>query len=337
MEDMVVSVNPIDNGEPGIAQLGHVTLSTPDIEKSLWFYRDLLGMEEVARDGDKTYLRAYQEHEHHSIVLQDSNKSELVHTAFRTRRPEDVEIYARRLHDQGIEVVEAPAGTKKGQGDAIRFFAPHSGQPTELFYDIEKPLAPEALRSNLISNTSKRRGLGVRRIDHVNLHCAGENVGPAEAWLQQNLGFKRREALVVPGGPTIATWNSVTPQVHDVALVGHWNNENAQLHHVALNLENFSDSLTAADILAENDIQIDLGPAKHGVGQAMYLYVRDPGSGHRIELYSGGYMIFAPDWEPVNWTPEQFGSALTWYGEPFPAQDFSHKMTATTSAVSKLI
>jgi catechol 2,3-dioxygenase len=321
--------------KPEIAQLGSATISTPNIEKSLWFFKDLLGMEEVERDGDSVYLRAFQEHEHHSLILKDSNVAELESFSLRTKRPEDVEGFARQLHADGIEVVEAPAGTKKGQGDSIRFFMPHGGHPVEIFYDIEKPKAPEAIKSHLPSNSSTRRGLGVRRIDHMNLHTALEEVRPAEQFLRESLGFKRRESFGVPDGPLFASWTSVTPQVHDVAMVANPGNQQGQLHHIAFNIENYADSLTAADVFRDHDVQIDLGPGKHGIGQAMFLYVRDPGSGHRIELYAGGYLIFAPDWEPIEWDADSFGDGLTWYGEPFPMSD--HKMSETTSSTKKLI
>jgi len=324
------------NEQPRIAQLGHVTLSTPDIEKSLWFFRDILGMEEVARDGNKAYLRSYQEHEHHSLVLVDSNVAELEHVSLRTARPEDVELYARQLHNSGVEVVEIPKGDKQGQGDAIRFFMPHGGHPIELFYEIEKPNAPKEIQSQLLTPPSTRRGLGVRRIDHVNLHTAGSEVRGAEGWLIDNLGFKRREALEVPDGPLFAAWTSVTPQVHDIAIVANIHEKVGAFHHVAFNLENFADSLTAADILRDLGVQIDLGPGKHGVGNAMYLYVRDPGSGHRVELYAGGYMIFAPDHEPTVWTPEHFADGLTWYGEPTPSQDPNAPFSMTTNSTKKL-
>ncbi len=321
---------------PSIAQLGHVTLSTPDIEKSLWFFRDVLGMEEVARDGKRAYLRAYQEFEHHSLVLEDAGEAELKHVAFRTNRPEDVEAYARQFHAQGLEYVET-SRDKLGQGDAIRFFVPHGGWPVELYYDIDHPVAPEAIRSKSLNQSSTRRGLGVRRIDHVNMHTTMAEVPAAERWVIDNLGFKRREAMQVPGGPLFATWTSVTPQVHDLAIVSNIHDLVGAFHHVAFNLENFSDSLTAADKLRDLGVQIDLGPGKHGVGQAMYLYVRDPGSNHRIELYAGGYMIFAPDWEPVVWTPESFGEALTWYGEPTPAEDPDAKFSHTTPSAKTLV
>lgn len=321
--------------KPSISMLGHVTLSTPDIEKSLWFFRDVLGMEEVGRDGKRAYLRAYQEWEHHSLVLVDSNVAELEQVALRTSRPEDVELYARHLHAAGVDYVEIPKGDKLGQGDAIRFFMPHGGHPIEIFYDIDKPKAPEHMRSRLLNQSSQRRGLGVRRIDHANLHTAAEEVGAAEDWLVRNLGFKRREAFQIPDGPLMASWTSVTPQVHDIALVANPENKVGAFHHVAFNLENFADSLTAADILRDLNVQIDLGPGKHGIGNAMYLYVRDPGSGHRIELYAGGYLIFSPDHEPAMWTPETFGDGLTWYGEPTPL-DPSAKFSQTTNSTKKL-
>jgi catechol 2,3-dioxygenase len=40
------------------------------------------------------------------------------------------------------------------------------------------------------------------------------------------------------------------------------------------------------------------------MGEQTYLYFREPG-GLRLELNSGGYRNYLPDWEPVKWTPAQ--------------------------------
>lgn len=42
-----------------IAHLGSVELFTPKPEKSLWYFRDLLGMEPVHQSGPSVYLRGY--------------------------------------------------------------------------------------------------------------------------------------------------------------------------------------------------------------------------------------------------------------------------------------
>jgi catechol 2,3-dioxygenase len=40
------------------------------------------------------------------------------------------------------------------------------------------------------------------------------------------------------------------------------------------------------------------------MGENTFLYVRDP-SGFRVELFSGGYRNYMPDWQPVGWMPKQ--------------------------------
>ena len=319
---------------PGIAQCGTINLGTKDIEKSLWFFRDILGMEEVERDGDVSYLRCFQELGHHSLVLTQQDENVVNAYSFRVRRSQDVELFAEEFARQEIETLEIPAGTEKGRGTAVRFLVPGSDHPFELYYDIEKPLAPEPLRSRLPSNSSRRRGLGVRRLDHFNVQAAPGRINEAEQWVRDNLGFKRREFAMLPDNPTtvMASSMSVTSQVHDLAMVANQSELNGRLHHLAFNLENLSDALTAADILADLDVEVGVGPGKHGIGQAMYLYVFDPGSGHRVEIYAGGYHIFDPDWQALEWAPVDFPEGMTWYGDPIDTKPGSRGRDTTASA-----
>ncbi|MGV0877626.1 VOC family protein [Martelella sp. FLE1502] len=309
-----------DQFDPGpqIAQCGTVNLGTKDIEKSLFFFRDTLGMEEVERKGNVSYLRCYQELGHHSLVLTEQEEAVVNAFSFRVKRPQDVALFHEELTRQGIEVLQVPAGAEAGRGEAIRFLLPGGGHPFELYYDMEKPLAPESMRSRLPSNSSKRRGLGVRRIDHFNIQTSPDTINQAESWVRDTLGFKRREFAHLPNRPgtVLASWMSVTPQVHDLAIVANGLNKTAQLHHIAFNLQDFSDVLTAADTLRDLDVSYGVGPGKHGIGQAMYLYIHDPGSDHRVELYAGGYLIFDPDWKAIEWEQEAFPDGMTWYGDP---------------------
>lgn len=325
-----------DQYDPGpqIAQCGGINLGTTDLEKSLWFFRDTLGMEEVERHDNVSYLRCHQELVHHSLVLTEQEEAIVNAYSFRVRRPQDVELFAEHLKHQEIEIVEVPAGTETGRGTAIRFLLPGGDHPFELYYDIDKPLAPENMRSRLPSNSSKRRGLGVRRIDHFNIQTSPSTINQAEQWVRDNLGFKRREFAYLPESPgtVMASWMSVTPQMHDLAIVANRMEKKAQLHHVAFNLQDFSDSLVAADILKDLDVSFSAGPGKHGIGQAMYLYVHDPASDHRVELYAGGYLIFDPDWEPIEWKKEAFPDGLTWYGDPIDTTPGSRGRDTTGSA-----
>lgn len=302
---------------PQIAQLGAIDLGTPNLRKSLEFFRDLLGMEVTHETEDRAYLRCYQELQHHSLILTQTPEAVARSYSFRTQRPEDVERFYEKFLREELEVLELPAGHQQGRGTAIRFLWPGAGHPIELYYDIEKPLADESIRSLLPSNSSRRRGLGVRRIDHYNMQTNPGAVAQAERWARENLGLKRREFIRgVDSDDLLVSWMSNTFQGHDVAIGGSVYEESAQLHHVAFNLENFHDMLTAAETLRDSGIEIFGGPGKHGIGQAMYLYVRDPGSGHRIELYSGGYQIMEPDWEPIEWPLDLSQPGITFFGDP---------------------
>lgn len=325
----------LDNYDPGpqVAQCGAINLGTRDLEKSLHFFGDLLGMEIVQRDGDTAYLRCFQELTHHSLVLTQQDENIVNSFSFRVKRPEDVELFAAEFERQEIEAIEVSAGTEIGRGTAVRFLVPGSGHPFELYYDIDKPEAPEEIRSKLPSNSSRRRGLGVRRIDHFNVQTSRETINQAEQWVRDTLGFNRREyALHRDEQTVLASWMSVTPQVHDLAMVANAFGKTNQLHHVAFNMENLSDVLTAADVLRDYDVTFDLGPGKHGIGQAMYLYVLDPGSGHRVEIYAGGYLIFDPDWEALKWEREKFPDGLTWYGDPFLIKGDARSLETTPAA-----
>ena len=304
---------------PTISHAGGVNIGTPDLEKSLWFFRDIFGMEVTAEEDGVAYLRGYQEHVHHSLVLTRQDEAKVNTMSLRVSRPQDIELFHDQFVEDGLDVRHVPAGTETGRGEAIRFLLPGGGHPIELFYDIERPTAPEGIRSKLHGNSSRRRGLGVQRIDHLNVQASPEHMAEAEGWLRSALGMKRREAMVLPDNPDVpmVSWLSVNSKMHDIAIGASINANNSQFHHVAFSLDNLHDVLTAVDKLRDLDIQIDAGPGKHGIGQAMYLYVRDPGSNYRVELYSGGYPFLEPDHPTQVWEQQDFGYGMTWYGD-FP-------------------
>lgn len=319
---------------PRIAHAGGINLGTTDLERSLGFFRDLLGMEVVARTDGVAYLRGYQELTHHSLVLTQQDQATVNTYSFRVQRRQDVELFHKQLEQQEIESIELPAGHELGRGEAIRFLVPGSEHPFELYYDIEKPLAPPELRSKLLSNSSRRRGFGVRRLDHLNVQTSPSTVNQSEQWLRESLGFQRREFAMIPQFPEtiMASWLSVTPQVHDIAIGVNAEEAKARFHHVAFNIENYHDILRAADEIRDLDISYGHGPGKHGIGQAMYLYIHDPGSGHRVELYSGGYLIMDPDWQALEWKVPELQYGQTWYGDVLDVGPGAGFLTTSPSA-----
>ena len=76
-------------------------------------------------------------------------------------------------------------------------------------------------------------------------------------------------------------------------------------------VDNRDDVLRAADILTENGIFIEAGPSKHNNSQGFYLYSYEPG-GNRVEVYSGSFLVTAPDWQPVTWDEKERGTGTYW-------------------------
>ena len=304
---------------PEIAKLGHVAVVSADLEKSLHFFKEVIGLEETAEVDGVHYLRAWGDFEHHSLILTAGEVSRVDHISFRTKRPEDVQSFKELLEESGVSVDEVAAGTETGQGDAIRFQLP-SGHNFELYYYMDKPEAPPEIKARLKNQTYKayRKGISPRRIDHVNVSTNGP-AQPIIDFLAEKLGFKIREQFNLPDGSTGGAWMSVTPLVHDIAVTSAPTAPSAhEFHHLAYWVDNSSDILRGADILVEEKLKF-MGPGKHGLSQAVYLYVTDPGTGMTVELFTNSYLIFEPDWEPIVWDLEEFLFAGTVWGEQIAA------------------
>ena len=184
---------------PAVAKLGHVALVTPDLERSTWFFRDIVGLEETDRDGDTVYLGAWGDFEHHSLSLTAGEEAWMDHVGWRASSPEAVDATAALLEEQGVAVEQVEPGRERGQGRAIRFAVPGSGHPFELYWDMDKACAPEDRRSRLKNNAYRAYGHGIspRRIDHVNVWTADADAGAR--WLVDTLGFKVREEARMGG------------------------------------------------------------------------------------------------------------------------------------------
>ncbi len=300
---------------PEIAKLGHVGLVTTDLEKSLVFFKDIVGLEETERENGTVYLRAWGDFEHHTLSLRSGDEARVDHIAWKAKREQDVEKFAELLQFAGTDVEWVAAGEEKGQGEAIRFQLP-SEHTFEIYFKMDKTAPDEERRSVLKNQTyqSWRKGVSPRRIDHVNL-LSSVDAKDITDYLMDKLGFNLREYIKISDESYGGSWLSVTNLVHDIAVSYDPASPTPnQIHHLAYWLDDAQDLLRAADILTEHGLTFK-GPGKHGISQAMYIYVQDPGSGLRIELFTGGYLIFEPDWEPIEWSLDEMEVGFTYWGD----------------------
>jgi catechol 2,3-dioxygenase len=302
-----------------VAQLAHVEIYTPKPDETLWFFKELLGMTESGREGQSVYLRAYEDTYHHTLKVTERNEPGLGHVAWRANSPQALERRVKALEESGLG--QGWVDRETGQGAAYRFTTP-DGHPMELLWEVERYQVPEDQKTALLNRHQKRptQGVPVRRLDHVNLMC--NDVTRNKEFMADNLGFKLREHIILGDGTEAGAWMSVSPLVHEVALMRDQLQGGGRLHHIAYWYGYPQHLMDIADVFVENGIAIEAGPGKHGISQAYFMYVFEPG-GNRVELFGdAGYLIFEPDWQPVTWREENLDKGIIWYGSPLPAEYF---------------
>ncbi|MCW3062922.1 MAG: Catechol 2,3-dioxygenase [Solirubrobacterales bacterium] len=315
---MAEHVDPIFD----IAQLAHVEMLSTDPAGTERFFTEFLGMSVTAREGNSVYLRAYEEAYHSSLKITEAAQPGLGHVAWRTQSPAALERRVAAIETAGLG--QRWIDGDLGHGEAYQFTTP-DGHAMELFWDVERWEATPELRTPLLNRPQRRptQGVPVRRIDHVNLMAsdAAEN----RRFFEEHLGFRTRERIVAGEGAEqieLGNWMSVSPLVHEIAIMRDPSGTRGRFHHVCYWYGVPQHCNDAAEVLREAGYEIEAGPGKHGVSQATFLYVWEPG-GNRVELFGDvGYLIQEPDWQPVTWHAETDMEWLTSIYGPIPMSFF---------------
>jgi catechol 2,3-dioxygenase len=298
-----------------ILRAAHAELFVSDLARARAFYVDLLGLVETASDDDHLYLRCLEEREHHSLVLCQKAQNGVSHIAFRVASADDLERLSQLAKEQDLPQ-RWVIGEEQGQSRALRLQDP-AGLTIEFYHEMER--VPRMLQQYHL-----HKSVQIMRLDHFN--CQVPDVLTMATWYQQVLGFRTTEYTVkeTPSGDELwASWMARKQTVHDLALM---NGLGPRLHHVAFWLPDAMAVLRACDVLAAAGYyqHIERGPGRHGLSNALFVYVRDP-DGNRIELYANDYLTADPDAEPIRWTLED-PRRQTFWGHFAPASWFDEAM-----------
>ncbi len=301
-----------------VAHIGHVELIVSDLEASADFFTRVLGLYVSDETGDRVYLRSWQDRDHHTLLLTRGESSSLGHIGWRVTDEPELAAAAERLRSSGVESTWVEGGAEEsGHGDAVRFRTP-SGVPMELYWEVDRYVeSSDELKSVLPSHPQKYTGRGVapRRFDHVN--CLVSDVAAEQEWLTDQLGIHHRYYLLGEGEKRLGSWMSRTSVSHEIALMRNKKQDGSFLHHVGFYSNSPDEVVRAATILAESGTRIEWGPGCHGTSGAIFLYCFEP-SGHRVEVWTGGMLIFEPDWAPIEWSPETAATGLELWGSSMP-------------------
>ena len=288
-----------------VMRLGYVHARVTDMDDALSHYCHTLGMQKVAQADGKVYLKAWDEYDHHSVVLEDGGVG-LVKLGYKVERADDIDTYERRAQHFGAITERMSKGENLAISDGIRIILP-SDHVIELYHEAEQTgtatgvLNPDAWPRDLA-------GVGVPRIDHALLTT--EDPALVERFFDEVLDFRKAERWVEDlsdDADLMATWMFCSNTPHDIAFI---KGPNGKLHHFAFELGDWNDILKAGDLFAMDDVSVDMGPTRHGITRGMTIYFFDP-SGNRNEVFAGGYKTF-PDFPTITWTSDNIDRGVVY-------------------------
>ncbi|CAM4316405.1 catechol 2,3-dioxygenase [Novosphingobium lubricantis] len=290
----------------GVLRLGEICVRVLDIEAARRHYGEYLGLIETGRDDDgKTYYKAWDEHDCHSVVIRQADQCGVDYVAFKVLDDDTLSALDQRLQDYGVETRQIPSGTYARSGRRVEFTLP-TGHVCQLYaFKEQVGNGMDAANPGTIPDDGYIKGMRIIRLDHCLL--GGRDIAASRDLFIKVFGFNLTEELQDhESRAPLATFVSCSNKPHDIAFVAQ--PEDGKLHHMSFLLESVNDLYHAADRMGKYDIPIDFGPNRHGVTRGATVYFFDP-SGNRNEVFTGGY-VYYPDNPALIWDTSKFGNAL---------------------------
>lgn len=252
-------------------RLGYAALNVTDLERSIPFYRDLVGLNLSECDDSHAAFRCSSDH--HNLLLYKSDAPGLKRLAFEMESDADLAAVEAHLKAQGLAVEQVAPEELKAlkMGRALRFREPSSGLCLELFRGMQHmalPYDPPHAQ--------------IERLGHVVISVT--DLEAVHGFLTETLNFRTSD--YVPG--VVAFMRCFpNPLHHSLAIAAGQEN---RLHHVNFMVTDIDDVGRAIHRMQKNQVEIVFGPGRHPPSGSIFLYYLDP-DGMTVE-YSFGMEEF---------------------------------------------
>jgi catechol 2,3-dioxygenase len=301
---------------PDIAHLGPVEMFTPKPQESLDFFVEMMGMEIQHREGQSVYLRGWDDYQVWSLKLTEARDPALGYVGLRTWSPEALDRRVALIEQTGLGKGWEDSGDF-GVGPAYSFQDP-DGHNFKIYNEVARYVKPVATDYKNVHGKQPNKAIAVKRLDHVNILAA--DVRANRDFCVDALGYRLYERIQLDDGSEAGAWMSVSIAAHELIYTKDAygaQGAHGRLHHVAYWVDTREECLRAADIWIENNVYIEFAPSKHNVAQGFFLYGYEPG-GNRVEITSGGRLVYAPDEPCVVWTQADRAKGQAWHNQTVP-------------------
>ena len=278
-------------------RLAYVALRVTDIDRSLRFYKDIMGLDEGADPVDGIHFLRCSD-DHHNVIVRQGDGPEVERVAFEVESAQELDKAKAYLTSIGLDVTEVPAHEQAllHQGRSLRFTEPNTELTIELIESMQtlpQPYTPTVSK--------------IARLGHVVIGAQDRTA--AIRFFMDHMNFRMSDEV----GEWVTFMRCFpNPYHHSFAISAAPVN---RLHHVNFMVSDMDDIGLATHRLRRNQVPIVFGPGRHPPSGSVFLYFLDP-DGMTFE-YSYGMEEFPEMGErSARVLPPSVESFDYWGGEP---------------------
>jgi catechol 2,3-dioxygenase len=290
-----------------VTRASHAVLTVRDLDVAEAFYCDVLGLIKSDRSAGALYLRGIEERSHHSLVLRKSAAAPVCErVGLRMLTNDDL----KRAYDYFSRMGYGPQWAEVPYQDLTLHVDDAIGTPLEFCAIMEE------VPSNL-QKFELYKGASPMRLDHFQV--AAHDVQTATEFYLA-LGFRLTEYTAADGKEEIwGSWLQRKGNPHDIVFS---NGRGPRLHHFAYSVPEIRDIVHVCDVAGSLGFEkhFERGPGRHGIGNAFFVYFRDP-DGHRVEFFNAHYQAIDINQTPLRWDLSNTRRSQLW-GLPATAKWF---------------
>lgn len=288
----------------GVMRLGEIQIRVLDLDESKVHYGDRLGLHEMMSDSEgKVYYKAWNEKDHHSVIIREADQAGLDYFAFKVYDDATLTDLQSKIETFGIPVENIDAGVYPKSGRRLKFTIP-SGQEMHLYAEKEQVgNSLGEINPGIMPDEGVVRGMRIEGLDH--LFVMGPDIEKNVQFFTEVLEFDLAEQLVEElGGQQILAFLSCSSRAHDIAFGLH--PKPNTFHHVSFRIATIQEHIWAADLMGKYGIKVEQND-RHGITAVKTVYFFDP-SGNRNEVFCEGHTRY-PDSPLLTWTADHLGLA----------------------------
>jgi len=243
-----------------VTRIGHATFETPDVERQVDYFTDIVGLVPAEKANGRAYLATRVGDL--VVQLEKGGEARCARISFQVAPETDFNELRRGLEAEGVRC-ETRDDPSPGIPKALTF-----ADPKGTIIEVFATAAP-------LKKNAPVAGIGPLKLGHL-AFCVAEPK-PFADFYGRVLGFRVSD--------WIEDWFVFLrcgPDHHTINFV---RGKTTRMHHIAFELKDWPQVQTACDFLGGRNIPIIWGPGRHGPGHNVFTYHRNPDD-QIIELFT---------------------------------------------------